>query len=90
MISHYNLNVIQIPTEYLNSDVFYLQVLGASAAKRYGGKLTLLIAVLLWSLSTFITPYFAHSRWALIGLRVLLGIGEGLGMSQYMLSLFCE
>ncbi|KAF6017556.1 hypothetical protein EB796_024161 [Bugula neritina] len=55
-------------------------VLGASAAKRYGGKLTLLIAVLLWSLSTFITPYFAHSRWALIGLRVLLGIGEGLGL----------
>ena len=56
-----------------------MQVIGASAAKRYGGKLILLVAVLLWSLSTFITPYFAHSKWTLIALRVLLGIGEGLG-----------
>ncbi|XP_067935177.1 sialin-like [Watersipora subatra] len=55
-------------------------ILGASAAKRYGGKFTLLVAVLLWSLSTFITPYFADSLWKLIGLRVLLGIGEGLGL----------
>ena len=55
-------------------------MLGASAAKKYGGKLTLLIAVMLWSFSTFITPYFAHSKASLIALRVLLGIGEGLGM----------
>lgn len=39
----------------------------------------MLCAVLLWSVSTFVTPYFAHSKAALIGLRVLLGIGEGLG-----------
>jgi len=33
----------------------------------------------MWSLSTFITPFFAESLTVLIILRVILGIGEGLG-----------
>lgn len=54
-------------------------MIGASAAKKYGGKNVLTLAVSMWSLSTLITPYFARSIYALIFLRVLLGIGEGLG-----------
>ena len=56
-----------------------LQVIGGSAAKKYGGKNILTLAVFMWSLSTFITPFFASSIYALIMLRVMLGIGEGLG-----------
>jgi MFS family permease len=59
--------------------MFILQVIGGSAAKKYGGKNILTLAVFLWSLSTFITPFFAHSIYALIALRVILGVGEGLG-----------
>lgn len=55
-------------------------VIGGSAAKKYGGKLTLSLAVFLWSMSTFITPFFAHSIHGLVCCRVLLGIGEGLGL----------
>lgn len=55
------------------------QVIGGSAAKRYGGKTILTVAVFLWSLSTFITPFFPQYIYLLIFMRVLLGIGEGLG-----------
>lgn len=55
-------------------------ILGGGAAKRYGGKLTLALAVFLWSAFTFITPWFGSSIYALMLLRVLLGIGEGLGL----------
>jgi len=55
-------------------------VIGGSAAKKYGGKNVLTLAVFMWSLSTFITPFFASSIYALMGLRVILGIGEGLGL----------
>ena len=58
-------------------------MIGASAAKRYGGKNILILAVTMWSFSTFITPFFASSIYSLIFLRVLLGIGEGLGELQY-------
>lgn len=54
-------------------------MVGASAAKKYGGKLVLLIAVFLWSISTFVTPYFVHSEAAVVLFRVILGLGEGLG-----------
>ena len=57
-------------------------MIGGSGAKKYGGKNILTLAVTLWSLSTFITPVFASSIYALIALRVLLGIGEGLGNNQ--------
>lgn len=56
------------------------QVIGGSGAKKYGGKMMLTIAVLLWSLSTFLVPFFAHSIHALVLSRVLLGLGEGLGL----------
>jgi len=49
------------------------------AAKRFSGKAILSLAVFMWSLSTFITPFFAESLSFLIVLRVILGIGEGLG-----------
>ncbi|XP_074643413.1 sialin-like [Tubulanus polymorphus] len=55
-------------------------VIGGRAAEKYGGKRILTLAVFLWSLSTFITPFFANSIYSLIFLRVLLGIGEGLGL----------
>ncbi|XP_064604930.1 uncharacterized protein LOC135470105 [Liolophura sinensis] len=56
------------------------QVIGGSAAKKYGGKAVLTVAVLLWSLSTCLVPVFAHSLNALMISRVFLGLGEGLGL----------
>ncbi|TGZ69342.1 hypothetical protein CRM22_003792 [Opisthorchis felineus] len=55
-------------------------IIGGSAAKLYGGSTILLLAVLLWSLSSFVTPWFAYSSTALVVLRFLLGIGEGIGL----------
>jgi len=59
--------------------ICYLQLIGGSAAKRYSGKNILTLAVFMWSLSTFITPCFDGSIYLLVFLRVLLGVGEGLG-----------
>lgn len=71
--------------------------MGGSAAKKYGGKTILVVSVLLWSMSTFMVPFFAHSIYALILSRVILGLGEGLGKSTVIIvipvispfSLFC-
>lgn len=60
--------------------MFLFQVVGGSSAKRYGGKFTLTVAVLLWSLSTLLTPFFAAWFPAVVFLRVALGIGEGFGL----------
>lgn len=62
-----------------------LQVIGACAANRFGGKTVLFFAVFLWSVSTSITPLLATSIPALIFCRVLLGLGEGLGMLAALL-----
>ena len=59
--------------------VFCQQIIGGNAVKRFGGKRMLTLAVFMWSLSTFITPWFATSLNALIFLRVILGLGEGIG-----------
>ncbi|PSN40428.1 hypothetical protein C0J52_09265 [Blattella germanica] len=59
---------------------FTSQVIGACAASRFGGKAVLLFAVFLWSVSTSVTPLLATSVPALIFCRVLLGLGEGLGL----------
>lgn len=59
---------------------FTSQVIGACAASRFGGKAVLLFAVFLWSVSTSVTPFLAPSVPALILCRVLLGLGEGLGL----------
>ena len=58
------------------------QIIGGSLATRVGGRSVLLFAVLLWSLSTVITPLVAHSIVGLILCRILLGLGEGLGNSE--------
>ncbi|CAG0886633.1 unnamed protein product, partial [Cyprideis torosa] len=56
------------------------QIIGGNAAVRFGGKRTLLFSVLIWSLSTFITPFVVSSIPILIVTRVLLGLGEGIGL----------
>lgn len=56
------------------------QVVGASAASRIGGKTVLTSAVFLWSLSTLLTPLVASSVYLLVLSRILLGLGEGLGL----------
>ena len=54
-----------------------LQVVSGSLANRYGGKIVLGVAVLLWSLFTVLTPPAAMlSLPALIGARIALGLGE--------------
>lgn len=58
---------------------FTSQIIGACAASRFGGKNVLVFAVLLWSVSTVVTPVLATSVPALLFCRVLLGLGEGLG-----------
>lgn len=55
-------------------------IVGGSAAKRYGGKSILALAVLLWSTSCILTPYFAFSMYAMIFFRFVLGVGEGIGL----------
>ncbi|KAM3185943.1 hypothetical protein ACTXT7_005341 [Hymenolepis weldensis] len=55
-------------------------IVGGSAAKKYGGRRVLTLAVLLWSLSSFLTPYFAASWHLMILFRFLLGVGEGIGL----------
>ncbi|GFS88905.1 ascorbate transporter, chloroplastic [Nephila pilipes] len=56
------------------------QIVGASAASKFGGKTVMTFAVFLWSLSTVITPYIASSLSLLIICRILLGLGEGIGL----------
>lgn len=59
--------------------LLWFQIIGACVTNRFGGKVVLFYSVLLWSISTFITPFLVHSVPSLIFCRVLLGLGEGLG-----------
>ncbi|KAI4487714.1 hypothetical protein M0802_011904 [Mischocyttarus mexicanus] len=59
---------------------FTSQIIGASIASRFGCKTVLMLAVLLWSISTVVTPLLAQSVPLLIICRVILGLGEGLGL----------
>lgn len=59
---------------------FTSQMIGASASTKIGGKTVLTCAVFLWSLSTLFTPLVASSVYLLVLSRVLLGLGEGLGL----------
>uniref|UniRef100_A0A8D8YMG6 Ascorbate transporter, chloroplastic n=2 Tax=Cacopsylla melanoneura TaxID=428564 RepID=A0A8D8YMG6_9HEMI len=59
---------------------FTSQVMGACAANKFGCKAVLVGSVLLWSISTSITPLVAHSIPLLILTRILLGLGEGFGL----------
>lgn len=65
--------------DHLKSLKFF-QIIGANAVNSYGGRRVLCFAVLLWSLSTVLTPIAAKSLPALICARVILGLGEGLGL----------
>ena len=52
--------------------------LGGYLADKYGGKKVLGYALIIWSLFTIVTPFFAYSGlWWLIFIRILLGLGEG-------------
>ena len=56
------------------------QVIGSGLGSRFGGKRVLLAAVLLWSFSTLLIPFVAPSIPWMLFLRVLLGLGEGIGL----------
>ncbi len=54
-----------------------LQVVSATFANKYGGRMLLGLAVVWWSLFTMLTPPAAYlSLGALLGARVALGLGE--------------
>lgn len=59
------------------------KVIGACAAKKFGGKVILLLSVFLWSISTISTPWVSHNTFALILCRIMSGFGEGLGKEFY-------
>lgn len=63
---------------------FTSQIIGGCAASRFGGKSVLVFAVLLWSISTVVTPLLVTSIPALLFCRALLGFGEGLGKEVYL------
>lgn len=57
------------------------QVVGGRLADRFGGKLVLGVAVLLWSAFTFITPLAASAGLvALLIARIGMGVGEGVAL----------
>jgi len=54
------------------------QVIGGWLAHRYGGERVVIVALVLWSVCTLLTPAFAHTSFALLLIiRIGLGIGEG-------------
>lgn len=54
-------------------------VIGGYLADKYGGKKVLGYGLLIWSLFTIITPFFAYQGlWWLIFIRILMGLGEGI------------
>ncbi|VDK21673.1 unnamed protein product [Anisakis simplex] len=63
------------PAGYISS-----QIIGSCAGSQLGGRRLLLGVVLLWSLSTLLTPFVASSFYMLIFTRIVLGLGEGLGL----------
>ncbi|CAM8958594.1 unnamed protein product [Rhodiola kirilowii] len=56
-------------------------IAGGALVDRYGGKVVMGWGVALWSLATLLTPWAAEtSLWALLSMRVLLGIAEGVAL----------
>ncbi|KAF7120530.1 hypothetical protein RHSIM_Rhsim13G0073600 [Rhododendron simsii] len=56
-------------------------IAGGTLVDYYGGKVVMAWGVALWSLATFLTPWAAEtSLWALLAMRVLLGIAEGVAL----------
>jgi len=60
------------------------QIIGSTAASRFGAGNILTLSVLIWSLSMFVTPFVASNSFLLIFFRILLGLGEGLGMFVFL------
>ena len=60
------------------SGYLLMQMMGGILSNRFGGRSIFLIAVLLWSLFTVLTPPAAYVSFAvLIFVRFMLGFGEG-------------
>jgi MFS family permease len=59
---------------------------GSCAGAQIGGHRLLLGVVFLWSLSTILTPLIASSYRLLLISRIVLGIGEGLGLIVVILT----
>ncbi|XP_076914112.1 putative anion transporter 4, chloroplastic [Bidens hawaiensis] len=56
-------------------------IAGGTLVDYYGGKVVMVCGVALWSMATFLTPWAAeNSLWALLGMRALLGIAEGVAL----------
>ena len=55
-----------------------VQVIGGSAAKRYGGKRVLTVAVLLWSFSTMSTVYLHHPYCTFLPSLTIVSFHQGL------------
>ncbi|KAF7816067.1 putative anion transporter 4, chloroplastic isoform X1 [Senna tora] len=56
-------------------------IAGGVLVDNYGGKVVMAWGVALWSLATFLTPWAAEtSLWALLAVRTLLGIAEGVAL----------
>jgi len=53
------------------------QLAGGWMADRFGGKRVLALGVAVWSAATFLTPAASASFAALLGARIVLGLGEG-------------
>lgn len=56
-------------------------IAGGALADHYGGKSVMGWGVAMWSLATLLTPWAARqSLWALLTMRVLMGLAEGVTM----------
>ena len=54
-------------------------IVGGYLADKYGGKRVLGYCLIIWSIFTIITPYFAYlGIWWLVFIRILMGLGEGI------------
>lgn len=61
-----------------------LQIVGGRLADKYGGKIVLLIGVIIWSLFTIFTPPAAAlGLTALIMMRILMGMGEAVAFPSF-------
>ncbi|ERN09677.1 hypothetical protein AMTR_s00029p00211500 [Amborella trichopoda] len=56
-------------------------IAGGMLVDYYGGKIVMAWGVAIWSVATFLTPWAAnHSLLALLAMRVLLGVAEGVAL----------
>ncbi|MFH4978647.1 hypothetical protein AB6A40_005356 [Gnathostoma spinigerum] len=63
------------PAGYISS-----QIIGSCISSRWSSRRVLFIVVMLWSLSTVVTPFVASSFYLLVSSRIILGLGEGFGL----------